>query len=89
MSLERDLEELDKLLASRGWQIIKQTLENDILGAAIGMASSARMSNDEMHFRRGSIYATNNFKNLAENLRNQLAGEVAIKKRPAKAGRTE
>jgi hypothetical protein len=66
--LERDTKELRALLASRGWQIVREAIQADILAAAYAMAEKADMPEAEMHFRRGSIHAARGFVSAVENL---------------------
>ena len=57
--VRRDIAELKKLAASRGWQIIRSTLEQDHKRSISDMGNPS-MTEAEMHFRRGAIYASTN-----------------------------
>lgn len=52
-----DLAAIEKLLASRGWAILKQVFEDDLMRAAKDMAKNPNMPEAEMHYRRGAIGA--------------------------------
>jgi len=55
--LARDIDELRKLRASRGWTLIGEAMQADAVSAAFAMADNPNMPDNELHFRRGAIYA--------------------------------
>jgi hypothetical protein len=63
---EADLKALRELKSSRGWEILMQTASKDIVSAALDMASNPTMTEKEIDFRRGAIFATNNFVNVID-----------------------
>lgn len=78
MTPRQKLKAIDELLASDGWRLLSEVMQQEILGAAMGMASSAQMSQDEMHFRRGSIWAANQLVELPARLRHKFESEASI-----------
>lgn len=52
-----DLAAIEKLMASRGWAILAAAIEADILNAAKTLGEDPRMTEAEMHYRRGKIAA--------------------------------
>jgi len=66
------------LKASRGWTYIEEVMEKEIVGAALGMANNANMSVEEMHFRRGSIWAAKQLLDLPERLQAHLESAIAL-----------
>lgn len=93
--------EVDKLLKTRGWAIITEIMERELVAAAMAIATKTDMTVDEINFRRGSIWAANQLLRLPETLSARLEGEVLIeeaaaaakssttKPAPATAGREE
>ena len=59
-ALRRDVDELKALRDSRGFQIVKETIEREILAAAMQFADNPLMPEKEIDFRRGAIYACRN-----------------------------
>jgi hypothetical protein len=57
----------DKLNALRdlqrhpGWSYYMEAIDRDILAASYALGDNPRMPVDEIHFRRGAIYASRNF----------------------------
>ncbi len=82
MSTERDLKEIEKLKASRGWAIIQQVLQDEILAAARDIANASRMPIDEIHFRRGAIWAGSQLLDVPTKVALKLRASVALSKKP-------
>lgn len=57
MSTKSDLKALDALMNSRGWAIIRERMEQEVVAAALQIGKAGGMTTDEIHFRRGSIWA--------------------------------
>ena len=55
---------IDTLLKSKGWQVIQEEMENSILQAAYQLCDGPAMPIDEVHFRRGSMWAARKFVDL-------------------------
>lgn len=87
--------EIQKLVASRGWSILKEVMEREIVEAAMAIAQSPSMSLDEINYRRGAIWAGKSLVELPERLLIRLEGEILLestttkKSDPAKAGQEE
>lgn len=71
----RDAEAIEKMLASKGWQLIKEAIEADLVTAAYGLGADPAMPEQELHYRRGRLSATRDFLNapamLAQNFYNK------------------
>ena len=78
MTPRQKLKAIDELMASDGWRVISEVMQQEIVGAAMGMANSAQMPEAEMHFRRGSIWAANQLVDLPTRLRHKLQSEAAL-----------
>ena len=76
MSAERDIEELSKLLASRGWAVLHETMTAEIVQAALAIANNTAMTEKEIDFRRGAIWAANQLLNLPQRLQDRLKTEI-------------
>lgn len=79
---------LNALEDSPAWAHIRQTMEREILRAALEMGKRASMPEDEMHFRRGAIWAGERMLDLPRRLRSQLENELLMRGEttPATAG---
>ena len=69
---------IETLSKSRGWAILREAMERDILAAAKGLGSRAEMPEAEMHFRRGAIFAADQLLRLPQNILAQLEADVRI-----------
>lgn len=69
---------------SKGWAACADIMRDEITQAAYQMADNPRMPVDEMHFRRGAIWAARKLLELPEaivaRLENELTLENALKK---------
>lgn len=63
---------------SRGWNYVREVMEQEIVSAAMGMANNANMSVEEMHFRRGSIWAAKQLLELPEKLMLHLESQIKL-----------
>lgn len=70
------LKALNTLLKSRGWAVIREVMEREILTAARSLGGTASMATDEMHFRRGAIYAADRLLAMPETLTRNLEASV-------------
>ena len=55
---------IDAMLKSKGWQVIQEEMENSILQAAYQLCDGPAMPIEEVHFRRGSMWAARKFVDL-------------------------
>ena len=73
-----DLISMKELSRSRGWQIIKDNIQADIVAAAMSFADSALMSEKEIDFRRGAIFAARSLLTIDSALIARLEGELLL-----------
>jgi hypothetical protein len=75
--------ELEKLLKSPGWKILQEQMETAILQAAYQMVDQRGMALEEIHFRRGSMWAARRFLDLPTQIKaileNELLMDAALK----------
>jgi hypothetical protein len=69
---------VETLENSRGWTYVREVMEQEIVSAAMGMANNANMSVEEMHFRRGSIWAAKQLLELPERLKLHLESQIKL-----------
>lgn len=82
------LKVLAQLQQSKGWAYIRETMEQEILRAAHDLAKRPVMSVDEIHFRRGAMWAATLLVDLPQRLQSQLENELLLRGEttPATAG---
>lgn len=78
MTPKRKQEAIEKLLKSEGWAVLKEHMEAAILEAAYRLVGSASMPIDEVHFRRGSIWAAKRFLEMPDQVSALLTGELLM-----------
>jgi hypothetical protein len=72
------LKSVDDLLASRGWAVVREIMEKELVDAAMAIATSPSMTLDEINFRRGSIWAARQLLEMPEKLRQVLAADISL-----------
>jgi hypothetical protein len=72
------LKALDDLEASKGWTILRSTMEREVVQAAMAIAQSPQMPLDEINFRRGAIWAAQQLLDLPTRLRLRLQAEERL-----------
>jgi hypothetical protein len=58
--LRSDIRALDEMAASRGYAILLEAIEKDVLAASFALADNPVMTEKEVDFRRGAISAARN-----------------------------
>lgn len=80
MSPKSKLKALDTLMASRGWNIVREVMEQEQVAAAMEIAANPNMTLDEINFRRGAIWAAAQFLNIPERLIQRTQADLALTK---------
>ena len=78
MSNQSQLKKLVALQKSDGWKIVNEIMKDEILQLALLMARSKEMSQQEMDFNRGAIWAAEQMLNLPKKITHKLEGEIAL-----------
>ena len=78
MTLKSDLNDLITLAESRGWAKINKVMQDEILQLALNMARSPDMTQQQMDFQRGAIWAAEQLLNVPERLIHKLEGDMAF-----------
>lgn len=66
-----EIQELQRLVASDGWLILKRLLSEDLQQACLALAQPGRPAQD-IEFRRGAIFAASKLPDLPDQLIEQL-----------------
>lgn len=69
---------ISSLERSKGWQVLHEIMEKEVLAAAMAIAETANMTSEEVNFRRGSIWAAKALLDLPARIKLQLENEVAL-----------
>lgn len=95
MTPQEKRDAIEELIKSTGWTVLKQEIQNSILQAAYQLSDNAGMPLEEVHFRRGSMWAARKFLELPDAvsaiMQNDLLLDAANKAQhdnPATAGRS-
>jgi len=72
------LKALEVLAKSRGWAVLRERMERELREAGRQLVSSPSMGIDEIHFRRGAMWAAEQLLNLPDRLIPLLTAEVMI-----------
>jgi len=89
MTIKNDIQELKALAASKGWIKINEIMEGEILQLALRMARNAEMSQQQMDFQRGSIWAAEQLLNLPSKLIVKLEGDLTLEETMRQGPSTE
>lgn len=66
------------MASSKGWQLCVETMERELLAAAMHIAENPEMSSKEVDFRRGSIWAAKQLLELPKRLQARLETEIVM-----------
>lgn len=69
---------VDAMLKSKGWQVIKDEMEKSILQAAYQLCDGPAMPIEEVHFRRGSMWAARKFVDLPDVVSQVLNNDILM-----------
>jgi hypothetical protein len=78
MRHEEKLRAIETLSKSKGWIVLKEVMEAELVQAAMAIAHTPSMPVDEINFRRGSIWAAERMIDLPSRLRMKLESEAAL-----------
>tara|TARA_B100000035_G_C20843671_1_gene484175 strand:+ start:262 stop:540 length:279 start_codon:yes stop_codon:yes gene_type:complete len=78
MTIKSDLKDLIELSESKGWAKINKVMQDEILTLALSMARTPNMTQQQMDFQRGAIWAAEQLLNVPERLIHKLQGELAL-----------
>jgi hypothetical protein len=77
-SVKQQIKTLIQLSESNGWATVNEVMKDEILQLALLMARSKEMSQQEMDFNRGAIWAAEQMLNLPARLIHKLEGDLSL-----------
>ena len=77
MSKEK-IKALRDLASSPGWEVIRAVMADEIMALSLRMARTPEMTQQEMDFIRGAIYAADGLVNMPEKILLKLEGEYSL-----------
>lgn len=89
MTIKAQIKSLTDMCESSGWATVNEVMKDEILQLALMMARSKEMSQQEMDFNRGAIWAAEQMLNLPSRLILKLQGELSFEDITSRQGRTE
>ena len=78
MTPQAKLKAIKELTGSKGWAVLLDVMNAEILASAMSIAESANMDLTEINFRRGSIWAAKRMLELPVRLQSKLESEIAL-----------
>lgn len=78
MTPKQKREAIENLVKSDGWAVLREEMEKAILLAAYQISDNGAMPIDEVHFRRGSMWAARKFIELPDNVSRILANDILM-----------
>jgi hypothetical protein len=69
---------LEELMASSGWALLESKMKDEIVNAAFAMAENARLTVDEMNFRRGAMWAARRVIELPTNMKTLIDNDLLM-----------
>jgi hypothetical protein len=69
---------IQDLIRSRGWGLVREVMEREIVEAAMAIANDPRMSLDEINFRRGAIWAAHQLLDLPGRLGRKIEADMIL-----------
>ena len=83
MKPRQAIDKLSSLQRSDGWKIVANVMDEETLNAAIQLSEFRNLPIEEIHFRRGAMWAARQLKDMPEKLimkyKNDLALDESIK----------
>lgn len=78
MTNKQKLEAVKKTADSEGWRIVQEEMKKAVVQAAYQLSESPDMAIEEIHFRRGAMWAARKFINMPENIQAILNNEILM-----------
>lgn len=78
MTIKAQIKNLKQLNESPGWEHVNSVMKDEILQLALLMARSKEMSQQEMDFNRGAIWAAEQMLGIPTKLIHILEGQLAF-----------
>jgi len=89
MTIKNKIKDIIDLAESKGWGHVNEVMRQEILQLALSMARTQEMTQQQMDFQRGAIWAAEQLLNLPERLVHKLEGELSLEEATSRQGRSE
>ena len=89
MNLKRKIKDIIALSESDGLRHVNEVMEKEILQLALSMARTTEMTQQQMDFQRGAIWAAEQMLNLPQKLIHKIEGELSLEEVTSRQGRSE
>ena len=89
MTLQEQLRVLDELIDSPAWNLLKDQMNKDILMAAYQLSDNAPVTVDELHFKRGAIWAGRRMIDMPEQMKTMINNELIMQMAQADYNKTD
>ena len=89
MNIKSNIKNIRELSESKGWETINEVMKEEILQLALQMARTQEMTQQQMDFQRGAIWAAEQMLNLPQRLILKLEGELSLDEVTSRQGRSE
>jgi len=78
MKPEAAIKAIDTLRNGKGWAYLRAIMEKEVLHAAYQLADNPSMTEKEVDFRRGAMWASRQLIDLPDKLYARLEAEIAL-----------
>lgn len=78
MSPKEKIKHLRELTQSPAWELIKEVMQDEIMALSLRMARTPDMTQQEMDFIRGAIYAADGLVTMPDKILVKLEGDYSI-----------
>lgn len=78
MKSQDALKALEELTNSKGWHYLREIMKAELTEAAMAMANAHNPTEQDMHFRRGAMWAAVRLIELPDRLSLRLQNEIAL-----------
>jgi hypothetical protein len=89
MTIKSKAKDIIELAESKGWSHVNEVMRSEILTLALSMAHTQDMTQQQMDFKRGAIFAAEQLLNLPERLIHKFEGELSLEEATSRQGRSE
>ncbi|CAB5220253.1 hypothetical protein UFOVP235_20 [uncultured Caudovirales phage] len=78
MKTQDAIKALDELTHSKGWNYLREIMRTELVEAAMAIANAHNPTEQDLHFRRGAMWAAVRLIELPDRLSLRLQNEIAL-----------
>ena len=78
MKPRQAIDKLSSLKKSEGWKIVSTVMDEETLNAAIQLSEFRNLPLEEIHFRRGAMWAARQLRDMPEKLIMKYENDLAL-----------